>query len=137
MSLINDALKRAKETHQQNPRPTTTPDAPKLVTAPSQQRSGVPGWIWVVVIVLLVGLGAFLIGQSMHKGGNPNSVEIVAARVSTEQPVTAPAKISNPMPASTTPATATVASSPAGSTALVDPSKGSVVPTIQTNLVDV
>ena len=60
MSLINDALKRAKEAQQQNPRPTTPPDAPALVTAPSS-RSGVPAWIWFVIIFLLVGIGAFRI----------------------------------------------------------------------------
>jgi len=131
MSLINDALKRAKETHQQNPRPTTPPDAPALVAAHSS-RSGTPAWIWFAIIFLLVGIGAFLIGQSMHKGGTPNSVGAVAARFSTEQPVTATAAIRDPSPAPT--ATATT---PAASPVTVESGKGAIVPTPQTNTTDV
>ena len=134
MSLINDALKRAKETHQQNPRPTPPPDAPIIVTAPSAQRSGVPGWIWVVLIVLLVGFGAFLIGQSLRNGG---STITVAAKTTGSQPVSESAATPDLTPAKAAPAAVEVASAqPVSTAAPTQPANSAVSAPPQTTSVD-
>jgi len=67
MSLINDALKRAKESHGENPPPVAPPEKAGLRPVEPAPRKGTPVWLWPLIIVVLVGLGMFLIGQSMHK----------------------------------------------------------------------
>ena len=58
-------------------------------------------------------------------------------KVSTEQPIAAPAAIRDPVSASAATATPHAASSNAGSPALAEPVKGTIVPTVQTSLVEV
>lgn len=97
MSLINDALKRAKEAQQQNP-PTPPPGGPlRPVERPS--RGGAPAWLWLVVIVILVGLGAFLIGQATRKNSETKSSESASTKTTTAQPASTEPTKSNSTPA--------------------------------------
>lgn len=100
MSLINDALKRAKESHQQNS-PTPAGGAP-MRPAESAARGGATAWLWLTVIILLVGFGAFLIGQSIKKPAQKSSTSL--ENVSAQQPVQSQFSDS---PASAAPKTAT------------------------------
>ena len=82
MSLINDALKRAKESHGEAPPPTTPPEKTGLRPVESAPRKGTPAWLWLLIIVVLVGLGMFFIGQSTHKtvaASSNNSTEAAPA----------------------------------------------------------
>src|SRR5450756_3042342 len=97
MSLINDALKRAKEAQQQNPQ-TPPPGGPlRPVERPS--RGGAPAWLWLVVIVILVGLGAFLIGQATRKSNEAKSSESASTKTTTAQPASTEPTKSNSTPA--------------------------------------
>jgi len=65
MSLINDALKRAKQAHAENPTPT--PDLPFRPAEPAQNRnSGVP-LLPVAIVAIAVGLGGGLILLALQK----------------------------------------------------------------------
>ena len=60
MSLINDALKRAKQAQQDNPSPPAP--GPQFRPAdPQHQRSAAPGMLLVIVLVIVVSLGGFFI----------------------------------------------------------------------------
>jgi hypothetical protein len=64
MSLINDALKRASQAQQDKP-PTSQP--PTLPTQFHSDDANTFGWLWLVVIVLLVVAGSFWFGLSMSR----------------------------------------------------------------------
>jgi hypothetical protein len=65
MSLINDALKRAKKAQQTQP-PLPPAGAPPLPPVESESRGGLG---WLLLIILLVAVGCFFIGLafSTHK----------------------------------------------------------------------
>jgi len=133
MSLINDALKRAKQAHTENPTPP--PDLPFRAAEPSQNRtSGFPLLpVAALVIVLVLGGGLIFLALQTREA----APQVVHAAQSVTSPMPSPA-VETPStetpggpisiaPASTTPPTtpatpqAAVASpatdSPAGSTA--------------------
>ena len=97
MSLINDALKRAKQAHTEIPTPT--PDLPFRAAEPTQNRnSGIP-LLPVVVLVIAVVLGGGLILLALQKRDATPQV-VHAAQPEASASIT-------PFPIATTPVTAT------------------------------
>jgi hypothetical protein len=136
MSLINDALKRAKATHQQSARPSPMQDVPALVTTPSSHPSS-PAWLWVAIIVLLVGLGAFLIGQSMRNSGNINSLGSDAANVATKQPISTTTRTASTISENPTPVPVEAPSAQVAPAAIPVSSNATVIASVQTDSTDV
>ena len=104
MSLINDALKRAKQAHTENPTPT--PDLPFRAAEPSQNRnSGFP-LLPVAGLVIALALGGGLILLAMQKrDAGPQVVHATqadATSASTLSPV-ATVPTTTPATAATTP----------------------------------
>ena len=100
MSLINDALKQAKQS--QPPNPSSTP--PPLAPVESASQGG-GSWLAPVMIILLLAAAGIFIGLSLAKHASPAaSVPPVAATV-TQAVKTAAAVLSivtNPPPGSNT-----------------------------------
>jgi hypothetical protein len=63
MSLINDALKRARESQRKNPPPVVPP----LMPAAPRSRGGDIGWIFPAVIFLLIVVAFFFITLAMAR----------------------------------------------------------------------
>jgi hypothetical protein len=101
MSLINDALKRAKESQGQNPPPPAPPEKTGFRPVEPAPAKGKPVLLWLIIVILLVGLGAFFIGQSTHK----ETTSKIDSTVANEAP-TQPAKV---VEAQSTPVVATKA----------------------------
>lgn len=105
MSLINEALKRAKQTQKENPPP---PSALQFKAAdPSQQRdSGPPIVLIVAVIVVVVVVGAFVMIGLQKRGAasivnakQPNDAHLQTAGPSVVTPVAKPVSAPEPVPA--------------------------------------
>jgi hypothetical protein len=133
MSLINDALKRAKEAHRQTPVPP--PDLPFRPVEPSQQRArrGL-GFLVPVALGLIALLALMLVWQLAQKGGAPASTEAAArttrdsgmARQESPAPSAAPAPIATPVVPSQPPTPAAVATPPP----VVETSAGTTNPVV-------
>jgi hypothetical protein len=63
MSLINDALKRAKKSQQSDP-PSGAPPLPPV--EPEEPRNG-SGWVFIVIVVVLVVAAGYFIGLAFTK----------------------------------------------------------------------
>ena len=125
MSLINDALKRAKQAHTENPTPT--PDLPFRSAEPSPQRnSGLPLLPLAALIVALVLGGGFII-MALHKRDTTPKVVHAAQPEVTLSPDTA---VPPATPTMTTATTVTQSTAPTTAatqpqTAVTDPTIGS------------
>ena len=96
MSLINDALKRARNSQQNSP----PSGAPPLPPVESRERGGT-GWILVVAVVLFLAAACFFIGPALfgHKTPKtPPATPVKAQEISAPPAETAPA----PAPAAAT-----------------------------------
>jgi hypothetical protein len=86
MSLINDALKRARQTQQKNP-----PGGPPLFPAEIRTSGGI-GWFLPLVIILLVfGAGIFITLALVRRPASPKPAAVAAPDLAaTQQIVSAP-----------------------------------------------
>ena len=103
MSLINDALKRAKQAQQDNPSPPAP--GPQFRPAdPKQQRSAAPGMLLLLVLVIVVSLGGFFVWWVAQARNTTRQTVAVAGKESpaaeaTPAPVTPQASEPTPQPA--------------------------------------
>jgi hypothetical protein len=102
MSLINDALKRARDAQQKNPRP----GAPPLPPVESRARGGT-GWILAVAAVLFLAaaclfIGPFLFGDKAAPVAATNAPGITAPPPAEAAPEPAPVTNALPPPATNT-----------------------------------
>jgi hypothetical protein len=114
MSLINDALKRAKQAHKDNPPPPA--DLPFRPPDPSQPRSSGPPLALIIGAVILVGLAGLLAMLALQKRVVANARQADSAQSQTITPgaVTAdPVSAEQPTPLMAQPKSATVVLSPA------------------------
>jgi hypothetical protein len=98
MSLINDALKQAKQSRPPNP----PPDPPPLSPVESASHRGM-GWLVPVVIILLLVTAGIFIGLSMSK---PVPLIASAPTVAATQPVPPALPSPQPVAVATNPASA-------------------------------
>jgi hypothetical protein len=103
MSLINDALKRAKHAQKENPPP---PSALQFKAAdPSQQRSpGPPVLLIVAVVIVLAVVGAFVMIVLQKRGASPvvnarqpDEIRLQTAAPSVVTPVANPVNAPEPV----------------------------------------
>ena len=81
MSLINDALKRAKQAQQDNPSPPAP--GPQFRPAdPKQQRSAAPGMLLLLVLVIVVSLGGLFVWWVAQARNTTRQSVAVAAKES-------------------------------------------------------
>jgi hypothetical protein len=87
MSLINDALKRAKQAQQKNPTPSqpTPPPPPLYRPVQSAPPHGGNAWFLPVVIVLLLAAGIFCICLALFK--HPTEINSVSSPTTTTNTV--------------------------------------------------
>jgi len=102
MSLINDALKRARETQRNNP----PSGAPPLPPVESPARGGA-GWILAAAAILFLAAAGLIFGPSLVKQKVPPSVTARAPGISAPStteaaPVPAPATNASTPPATNT-----------------------------------
>ena len=120
MSLINDALKRAKQAQQDDPSPL--PPGPPLRPAdPEQRRSVAPGMLLVVVLIIVVSLGGFFVWWVMQERNATQqtaNMTAMAAPATPVPPVPVTPQTSAPQPSPA--AVATPAAPPAAETASVE-----------------
>jgi hypothetical protein len=100
MSLINDALKRARQSQQKNP-----PGGPLLFPAEIKTRGGI-GWFLPTVIVALVVAAGIFIALALARRTPPSPVAAAPAISATQQIVST--SISTPAPASNAPLAASM-----------------------------
>ena len=91
MSLINDALKRAKNSQQPEP-PSGAPPLPPI--EPEKPRNA-SGGLFIVIIVLLIAAACFLIGRAFTKQKPASEVVATAPVTQITQTV---AVVSTPVP---------------------------------------
>ncbi len=103
MSLINDALKRARDLHRKNP----PPGSPPLTPFEARKKEGGAGWILPAVIIVLIVAALFFVAFALIQHGvkkivnapeitETQEVETVAASIpSPPPPVIGPAAITN------------------------------------------
>jgi len=132
MSLINDALKRAKQAQQPN-----SPDAPQMrvqfrPVEPSQQVRRSNTGIWVAVILVAGSIVAFVAHQ-VTRGNSPSPKEAKAREVVTAKPTpresAPPPPVAPPMTTTTAPAATTAITSP-----VRNPAQAPVVKEASTNI---
>jgi hypothetical protein len=99
MSLINDALKRARDAQRNDP----PPGAPPLQPVESSPRGGA-GWILAAAAILFLGAGGFILGPAFFGHKAPQAV--------TAKPPELPA----PLPVVAAPVPVPVAAQPAATT---------------------
>lgn len=120
MSLINDALKRAKQAQQKNP-PPPAPGAPLRPVESPRPRNSALGLLWPIAVALLVGmLGGVVVWLAVVRAEARKPV----AQETNSKPA-APAAVATtpkPVPSETRPKLAPVASAP------VVPPKSSLAP---------
>lgn len=110
MSLINDALKRAKQAQEKNPPPSAS--VPSLLYRPVESRPDAgTGWFLPVMAVVLVVAAMFFIGMAFfrHPEKKDSKVQIPntpAANLAEAPAITSP--VANPPPVSNIVATPTV-----------------------------
>ncbi|HLX94719.1 MAG TPA: hypothetical protein VKU37_03155 [Verrucomicrobiae bacterium] len=97
MSLINDALKQAKQSQPQNPPSTPPPLSP--VESASQ---GGGSWLAPVLIILLLAAAGIFIGLSLSKHAPAAGVPPVAATQQVETAAVVLPVVTNPPPDSNT-----------------------------------
>ena len=88
MSLINDALRRAKEAQQQNP-----PPAPNLQFRPAEatpKKTALPAILAVVALLAVAGVAVFQGWRHLSQRGPTPHVATVADASSESQPVVTP-----------------------------------------------
>ena len=93
MSLINDALKRAREAQRKNPPASLPPLAPFVARG---EKARAPGWILPAVIILLIVVAFFFIALAMAR----HSVKTIvnAPEISATQPAEAASVAATPLP---------------------------------------
>jgi hypothetical protein len=100
MSLINDALKRARDLHRKDP----PPGSPPLTPFEARKREDGPGWILPVVIIVLIVAALFFVAFALIQRGVKKIVnvpeisetqEVETAAASPPPPVIGPAAITN------------------------------------------
>ena len=64
MSLINDALKRAKQAQRENPG-SSQPELPLIPAKTTTAKTNSPAWLWPVYFTLLLSACAWLIWQAL------------------------------------------------------------------------
>ena len=95
MSLINDALKRAKQAQQKNDPPPSAPSTPLRPAEPARPGDSPTGLLWpIAVALLLLMIGAGVVWFVVNRSGATKSV----ARVPTSKPATQAASATTPMP---------------------------------------
>ena len=81
MSLINDALRRAKQAHQESAPPPTSPDPRFRAVDPVTQTGLAAGLLLPALLTAVALLGLFLFWQLSHRGASPAAAPLaVAAR---------------------------------------------------------
>jgi hypothetical protein len=137
MSLINEALKRAKEAHQQAPVPP--PDLPFRPVEPGQQRARRGLGLLLPVALALVALLALLLVWQWAQRGVSSGPSEAAARTArpVQAPPETPAKPAPVVAASAAPAPATPLQAPASVPAavpaavpVVEPAAGATNPPV-------
>ena len=101
MSLINDALKQAKQSQQPNP-----PSPPPSLAPVESASQGGGSWLAPVMILLLLVAAGIFIGLSLFKHGSPAAGTPPVAATVTQQVKTAMAilpVVTNPPPAAVVP----------------------------------
>ncbi len=99
MSLINDALKRAKETQQNNP--PAPPDLQFRPAEPGPDRNVLPAVLGVLALLAIVGLAGFFVwwtAQS-HVDDQPVSIRAVGPPAEVAKASPAPVPAPDPKPA--------------------------------------
>ena len=113
MSLINDALKRARQ--QQEGTPAKSPaKMPAILPANAPAERGVESWLLPVIIIFLIVAACFLIGLAFaHRTVTQPVVEVPPASADVS-PVTSPqpVAVAAAAPASPSPETNTVTADP-------------------------
>jgi len=108
MSLINDALKRARETQRNDP----PSGAPPLPPVESPARGGT-GWILVVAAILFFAAACLVIGPSLFGHQAPPAAAASAPKIPAPPPAeTAPVPAPPPVEVAATPAATTNALPP-------------------------
>jgi hypothetical protein len=92
MSLINDALKRARESQRKDP-PSGASPLPPI----EHQSGGGTGWILVAVVVLLLAAACLFIGSALFGHKAPPVAVLKVPEISTPKPVE-PAPMTAPAP---------------------------------------
>lgn len=77
MSLINDALKRAKQAQQKHP-PPAVPGAPLRPAEAAARRAPASGAIWLVLGALFLGVAAVVLFLVLFRDGQGKATTIVA-----------------------------------------------------------
>lgn len=127
MSLINDALKRAKQSQQNTPPPGASPLPP--VEPPARRGSG-SGWMLGLAAILFLAAAGLFLGTALLKRKSPPAetaktpavpAPLVAAQLA--KPAAAPAPVAPPVsrPTQNSVTTSAVVSKPASNTALAMP----------------
>jgi len=111
MSLINDALKRAKQAQKKSPAPTTASPALRPVE-PTRQKQSNFEILLPIALVVLVGVGGLVIWFSMGAvGARPSLTAVAQVKPAPASVVTAPKPTPPPLipkaPAQTAPRTPT------------------------------
>src|SRR5512146_2886611 len=103
MSLINDALKRAKETQRNNPAPAR--DLEFRPAEPAPDRNVLPAILGMLALVVMVGLAGFFVWWTVqsHRGGLPATRTAVAKPAELEKVNATPQVEPEPKPAVTPP----------------------------------
>ncbi len=112
MSLINDALKRAKEAQQNNPAPA--PDLQFRPAEPAPDRNVLPAVLGLLVLVVIVVLAGFFVwwtAQSHHAGQPAPNATVSAPEVAKANPTPQPEP--EPKPAVAPPVAAPESNAPA------------------------
>jgi hypothetical protein len=120
MSLINDALKRARDTQRNDP-PSGAPPLPPI----ERQAGGGIGWILAAMVVLLLAAACLFIGSALFGHKSPpvaaaKALQILALKPVVPAPAPMPATNSAPAPVAITnppPPSANTNPSPAVGTA--------------------
>ena len=108
MSLVNDALKRAKEAQQKSTPPAPAPQLPPAKAAPAENRG--MGMIMPLIIAVLVIVGFLFVWKNQHKA---------AAREAVTE--TKPAASVSPPPQTKPPVQSVAVSAPVTAAATVPP----------------
>src|SRR5215471_12143006 len=98
MSLINDALKRAKQAQQQH-----SPDAPQMMVQfrpvePTQQVKKNNTWIWIAVVIV-AGLIIGFVARQLRRGNSEAPKEAKAREVIPASPIAQEPVAPKPAPA--------------------------------------
>lgn len=94
MSLVNDALKRAKQM-QQNMRKQSQPELPPRPAGPVVTQPTSPAWIWAAFFAFLLAASGYLVWQTTSQD-NPRSADAASNDTLIVHAATAPRAAAKP-----------------------------------------